>query len=289
MLKLTVHVGVRKKVYVWKKGDTLEKVAKANGQRNGDEIWKDPDNRDVVKKRGKPESLAPGDKIVVADLADMAKALKKTIEGLQASVTAQQAKTAHYDNLIKGDQKVTDALVSEAEADLKKFEKASNRAEIIELGTGLGKALLKIGTAGLKAASGSAKALEAAHEQAVEGVKELYKEPAHYAAAKIADKHLESESKVVAVLSRTVTVAGNLLSPYWFGTALARLANGKDPLTVLATTLGDDIKEEIKQTKKEGQARVALYQASKQESAATLACLKAQLKAAQDDLRQVSR
>lgn len=47
------------------KGDTLVKLAKAHKIRKWQTIWEDPANRKLKSKRKKPESLAPGDVVVI--------------------------------------------------------------------------------------------------------------------------------------------------------------------------------------------------------------------------------
>jgi hypothetical protein len=55
------------KEYVFKKGDTLKNIAQKNGYKDLKEIWDAPENKDLKKKRTKPEGLVAGDKLILPE------------------------------------------------------------------------------------------------------------------------------------------------------------------------------------------------------------------------------
>jgi uncharacterized protein YoxC len=272
-------------VYQWKKGDNLDKVAKANGLDGADAIWDDPANRAIAKSRKKPAQLQPGDKLVIPQDDAKIKRLEQAIKTLQTSIRMANNKIGSCDDLITNETRLTDSLVKELQDLQKDFQKNETIADVLSLVVSMGKSLAKISTAGLKAATAAAEELAEANKQMMEGLADLNKEPLEFVGSKALVAHKDSENKLLASVGKTVEKLENWLSPFWWGTAIVRKCHGASWSDTLMGSIDDDLDQQIKDLKKGSQERLAIYRTARQKTLDGLAILNSNLKSAQDQLK----
>jgi len=285
----SVGEDMTKSVYQWKKGDSLDKVAKANGLKDADAVWDDPANKAIVKIRKKPTLLQPGDKLVIPRDEIKVKQLEQAIDTLQHSIDLTMQGISNYDKLIASETRMTDDQLKKVKDAKKNFDRSESILEIIEFFVEWRKGLAKIGNVAFKEMGTTAKELAAATKQVTDGSIDLNKEVLKFGAFKSFDSHKDSANKSVSLVSTVVGKLGDLTSPVWWGIAIDRKLNGAKFSEALMGSIDDDLDQEIKEVQKSSQGRLGIFTVGKQRAEEGLAILAGNLKIAQDQLKLAKR
>ena len=233
--------------YQIKKGDTLDAVAVKFGHRTGDTIWKDKNNKSLVSKRGQPEKLQPGDKLVIPPSPKMLKRVVETRASLEAEKVRLERQVKALDEVLTEDRAMTKQVIGELsrlKAQMKGFsDKIDMAATLIGATVSIGK-LTKMGFQSTKLAGAE---LEKLNHEALKEVTSFVKEPLEGAFLKVGATWKENANKMLAFVGQTLDLTDKVLSPsYWANAWVQYRSNGKSWDKALASEVGEDIEDKIR-------------------------------------------
>lgn len=248
------------------KGDTLEGIAKKY-KSDAKEIWKLAENKAIVAKRGKPESIQPGDALVIPPNAKEAKENAKKLEALrqgresnaqlrkvlQGEQERNQRRLKVYRELLTYNRTMTEKIVQELHGNLGDMKSWATGVDVAAVVATIAVSITKIAALGWKGASASGAALEKINQEALKELvgmhKGLVEEGAVDAAAKLKDRN-DSALGYVGVLADSWD---RMTSPSFWAYAAVQKMEGKTWSEAACADVGDEIEQRIKDAQRNGQ------------------------------------
>ncbi len=245
------------------KGETLISIAKRYKHKDWRNIWKDPANAAVLKKRKMPEKIEPGDKLVIpmneAERKQMIELQRQLIAQLQVELDLAQTLSKRADKAIRASEnaqklcKSTEANYQDIIKDLKASAAGAKKwgdnvdvaAEIATLMVSLGK-IAKLGKA---ASTASGEALKKINKEAMDEAVGMAYDPAAKEARKAGAKYLLNKDNEISSVGIAVGVVSEswdkMTSPsFWAWTAI-KLWEGEGWSKAVTFDFQKDIKNKI--------------------------------------------
>ncbi|MEN1678586.1 MAG: LysM domain-containing protein [Planctomycetota bacterium] len=247
-----------------KKGDTLESIAKKYGHKQWKAIWNDPENKKVVRKRGEPQKIEPGDVLVIPLTDKQKKEVQKKLDALHEDRDTQikllevidgegariDAKIKRYDQLIKSHQDATGKIVAQLNGDLKGMKKWGSGVDVAANLINLGRGLAKLGKTAYDASKASGEALKKINEEGLKQVIDMKKGQAKDLGVMAAKSMKDNESQTAAAIGILADSYSKMTSPsFWANTWVQMTQNGKSWSEAVTMEVGDDIKQRIAEVK----------------------------------------
>ena len=243
------------------KGDTLEGIAKRYGQRDWRAIWNALPNKGIVSKRRKPESIQPGDLLVIPpnekeirEKAAKLAALQTSRDANQRLSTTLQAEIARcakgfnvLSDLIPATVRHTQQVIAELEADLASMKNWESGVDTAKALVDLAGPVKKLGEAGLKAATGGAKELARFVEEGRKLADDVKRDSdMDKAIGAAADALKDDENPAVAALGILADSYQKMTSPSFWANAIVQMKQGKSWSEAMTREVGADVRERIK-------------------------------------------
>lgn len=204
MAKTTVHVV--------KKGEALDKIARAYGLKSFRQIYDDPVNAKFRKQRPNPDAIQPGDKIVIPNFAltpDKRRNLKTLIATIEARIKKVEARRSAF-------QKMHDAAVRDVRKTQAEFKRTSSAIDAAALVLNLLKSLTKMSVKGMQMAGKEGDEIVKANKEIMKELGGMHLDAVSPALQKGAKKMSDSQSRSVAVMGAVGESYFNLTSPsFW--------------------------------------------------------------------------
>lgn len=252
------------------KGDTLDAIAKKY-KSDAKAIWKFADNKAVVSKRGKPESIQPGDSIVIPpsdkDLKEQAKKLedlrlarefnadlRRVFEG---ESKRNQRRLAIYNELIASNRDGTAEIVRQLEGNLRDMKGWADGVDAAALIATIAVSITKIASLGAKSAQATGTALEAINKEAQKELIGMTKAPFEDAGVKAASKLKDSAASPVGYVGVMADSWSRMTSPSFWAYAAVKKIEGKSWSEAASADIGDEIEARIREVQAQGQEQEA--------------------------------
>jgi hypothetical protein len=227
--------------YRFKKGDDLDVIARKHGLKNGDVVWKMPENKALAAKRKKPEALEPGDDIALPVEGEDSKAEKAAVEHSLATVTAAMTEVAR--TLQKYDQiqhEVDQTRVETTKQLLAVIKRVEGDAKAINFSadvlTTLGTGLSKLCISGAKAATLKGAELAAANKEIVKDGLKLTYMPLQKAWQSGMISFSNAGSQAIDTVEMAANWMNHLTEPSWWAAKLT----GGDPTDSIRKLIGEN-------------------------------------------------
>lgn len=276
------------------KGDTLSGIAKKYGHKDWKTIWKAPQNRGIVSKRGNPESIQPGDILIIPPSEKETKELEQRINYLHIARNADlnlidvlrneaarlQGKITLFDELMADDAESTKAIVKELEKNLRGMKNWAEGVDAVAALTQMGASLHKLSKDGLKAATVASKTLEESHKALIkEGASLIVKDAAQSEAMKTLASIKNSAAPILAGIGTIVDSWSKMTSPsFWAQTYVQMVHNKKSWSDAVSMEIGADIEEQRQQAIATGNKTQARLKKIQNDFRAQLAEVQKQIK-----------
>ena len=252
------------------KGDTLDAIAKKY-KSDAKAIWNFADNKAVVSKRGKPESIQPGDLIVVPpsdkNLKERAKkleemrlarefnaGLRRVIEG---ESKRNQRRLAIYNELIASNRSGTAEIVKELEGNLRDMKGWADGVDAAAIIATIAVSITKIASLGAKSIEATGTALEAINKEAQKELVGMAKAPFEDAGVKAASRLKDNAASPVGYVGVLADSWSRMTSPSFWAYAAVKKIEGKSWSEAASADIGDEIEARIREVQAQGREQEA--------------------------------
>ena len=296
-----------KPIYKWKKGDTLDGLAKKHKHRKGEDIWTSQDNLALRKKRKKPEQIQAGDVVVIPLRPKDAKAMGLEVANLQSIMAAEttvmktierqrkefEAAISKVKQHAKEEIAATNRIVGLIQADIKTAKKIADGVDVAWTVFNVASSLTKIVVNSQKALGKTLKEVKKSQKRNVKELKDMTLGPMQNEVFKAAAKEtLNIDKKYTRTIIALGTVAESFVkitSPsFWFWTA-ARMLRGEKWSKAVSTNFDKEAKEKIQELERLSKYHQKLFQSAISEKEAGLAHLNSMRNASYKEFRTAEK
>jgi hypothetical protein len=275
--------------YKFVKGDKLEEIGRKYGHRDWRTIWRAPENKFIVLKRGKPENLQPGDTIVIPPNEKESSRLNgalKTKASLEEDLDRIKRKLKLIDELIVEDKKNTDSIVKELEGNLRGMKSTAENVDLVWFLADLTKSLVKLTNLGFKSVKATEEGLKEVNKEALKQVSDLQREHLTDATVKVISTYKDRTGTALGYLGVLADSWDKMHSPSFWFYAVTKLREGKGLSEAMTSEIGDEIESRIKQVTREGERRNQKLQEMRKKIEAEVMETRALLRGCELDLKQ---
>ena len=290
------------------KGDTLEGVAKKY-RADAKAVWKAPENKALVAKRGKPEALQPGDVLVIppdpksvkaaAQKAEQLRRGREAAQQLLATLKNEVARTQRriktYEELIEFNKKSAAEIVGElvkVKGDMKRWsDGVDTAATVAQITVSLGQLCAK----GYQSTKLTGAALEKLNMELTKDVVAMPVEQLRDVGIKLGGELRDRTDSPLGYLGVVFNSWEKMTSPsFWANTFVQVTQNKKSWSDAVAMDVGEDIDARIKevvgnfqQQAQKLQQKLAEARTQQGENAKLLAECQTRIRWAEDEARKL--
>ncbi len=241
--------GLATQEYKFKKGDSLDDIAKKHGLKDGNVIWKFPENKAVASKRGKPDQLQAGDTLVLPPSEREIKAAHDRTAKALAAVDGELARTKHklavIDKLINESNANYLDIVKQLNADKAQIKNAGDAADAAAMLASMGKSLATITVKGAATAKLTAAELEKLNKELLSECKSMVGDPLQTGVAKALAGCLNSSNSASIFVGALGDSFDKMTSPSFWASTATQLLAGKGWSEAVTTNVADEIDDQI--------------------------------------------
>lgn len=263
--------------YKFKKGDSLDVLAKKHGLKDGAAIWKAPQNKAIAAKRHTPDHLQAGDVLFIPPSAAEAKAAQaadaKHLAAVDVEIKRAQGQLATYDKVIAITGKITDETVRQLQAQKDKMVNAGSAADAAAMVASVAATLGGLCKTGAKAATATGKELEELNKEMLKGAASMPRDGVMAGTAKALQTLSESSNDGVLFVRSMGVAYDKATSPSFWANAFSMLSQGKSWSEAAAAEVGAEVDELIERAKSNGEGQVHSLQALRKRVATHIAAL----------------